>query len=874
MRLFTAMFFAIFCITHLIAHADGSVSIKIGNGIGAYNSAIDDLGSWNAMTNVEWASVTTKSYRCIYPNLNILPGNNKIVTSASWNLYYRYDADGTHQNYALGFYNAREHDTGGLPYYSYAGWQDKPSGAVYSFPVDNSIVQGWIDTPASNAGISFDRGTSGTGTLVWGALDNQVLARRPYLSLTYSYTGDIPPPLPVITAPTPGWSIKGNVNIVWAWPDDISMDTSDSTVQIDVKLSGTETWTTIANGVPGNDLSWTWDTSQITPGSYFLRIRSEATETVYSNWHELTTPIILTEKDYSLVNINNLIKVQQSEVISIPSNTSTPEWFAAKGEGEALQLIFIPHKDLTNVQLRLGTFSDGNGHTIPSNAITLYVQEYTNCTVNVTGTVGTPGYWPDALIPVIDPAYQEERRAANINVPNFKNVPLLIDAFVPRDQAAGYYTGNVIVNGDGLTEYQMPVRLRVRDFTLPATASLPSTNLIDPGRMALWHTDRATKDAIQTNATVLWKLYRDTLLKYRLSADPGGWTAYKTDYNTSTEVAAITSTMDAQYLTNTSGNPAIDYLTTAYNIGLSWPKADGVSQNPPSAASWVASWSAIWSDMGARGWQHVGYVYLADEPKVADFIAVGTKAQQVKRGAPNFKTLITSGLRRDSADGIHSLESYNDWIDVWCPVINLYESSAASHGNGVTNLDAVRAAGDEVWTYTSNMSISDRGAPGYFIDYPNGTYARILNWIAWFYNIDGLLYFDTAASWAASSTNPYTNVYRYNGNGDGTLWYPGATGLIGGSHGIPIPSNRLNYIRDGFEDYEYMSLLKTMGKKAAANAAVAQMIPVDRASGTAVRNWVKDPNLMQLMRAQMADAIEGKVATSRGEWLFFKVTPK
>lgn len=840
------------------ALADGTVTVKVGNGIGSYTSATDDLGSWSAMVGTEWANVSTMAYRNIFPGLDQLPGSNKTVTAATWNLFYRYDADGTGQNYSLYFYAGREGDSGGTPYYTYTGWQSKPGGTVYSFNVSTSLVQSWIDTPASNLGMSFNRGTSGTGTLVWGALDNQVVARRPTLSVTYTYTGDIPPPLPVLTAPAPGWSIKGNVPVTWVWSDDVQMDTSSATVQIDAKLEGAATWTTIANGVSGDSLSWTWDTSGVTPGVYSLRIRSETTESVVSEWSVLSQPFTVTSNDYSIVPLNNLIKVQPTEVVPIPASPTTPEWFAARGEGEGMQLIFIPHRDLTNVQLRLGTFSDGNGHTIPSSAITLYVQEYTDCTVNVTGTVGTPGHWPDALIPVIDPIYQEERRVANLTVPNFRNVPLLIDVFVPRDQAAGYYTGNLIVNGDGLTEYQLPVRLRVRNFTLPATASLPSTNLIDPGRMALWHTDRATKDAVQTDAATLWRLYRDQLLKYRLSADPGGWTAYRTDYNTSTGVAAITSTMDIPYLTNASGDPATEYLTTAYNIGLSWPKADGLSQDPPSAASWVASWSAVWADMGARGWQDAGYVYLADEPKTSSFIDVGTKAQQVKQGAPNFKTLITSGVRRDSADGVHSLEFYNEWIDTWVPVINLYESTADSHGGGVAYLDSVRAAGDEVWTYTSNMSISDAGAPGYFIDYPDGTYARVLNWLAWFYDIDGLLYFDTVASWAATSTDPYVDVYRYNGNGDGTLWYPGTTGLIGGSHGVPVPSLRLNYVRDGFEDYEYMHLLKTMGREASADAAVGQVIPVDRAAGTAVRGWLKDPALMQQMRATMADAIEGR----------------
>jgi hypothetical protein len=66
---------------------------------------------------------------------------------------------------------------------------------------------------------------------------------------------------------------------------------------------------------------------------------------------------------------------------------------------------------------------------------------------------------------------------------------------------------------------------------------------------------------------------------------------------------------------------------------------------------------------------------------------------------------------------------------------------------------------------------------------------------------------------------------RYNG--DGYLVYPGADG-------VPYPSLRLAALRDGFEDYEYMWLLRqlvqkaeTTGKHGAALGPAKQLLEMD-----------------------------------------------
>ena len=233
----------------------------------------------------------------------------------------------------------------------------------------------------------------------------------------------------------------------------------------------------------------------------------------------------------------------------------------------------------------------------------------------------------------------------------------------------------------------------------------------------------------------------------------------------------------------------------------------------------------------------------------------GQRRLILKTGAPDYRTLVTSRWRTDTYEEQESLVFYDEWIDIWCPVVNQLGVTTAT----IEIMDAARASGDEVWVYTSNMSVQDVNSPSWHIDLPNGLYARILPWLAWLWNLDGILYFQSDASW--SNANPFEDLFEYNGNGD-VLCDPGSTGWIGGSHGTPVPSLRLKYIRDGYEDYEYLKLLYDGGYPELAESIVSQIIPVERGATEdnkllAVRGWSQDYDLMSSLREQMADCLDG-----------------
>src|SRR3569832_2636426 len=93
-------------------------------------------------------------------------------------------------------------------------------------------------------------------------------------------------------------------------------------------------------------------------------------------------------------------------------------------------------------------------------------------------------------------------------------------------------------------------------------------------------------------------------------------------------------------------------------------------------------------------------------------------------------------------------------------------------------------------------------------------YSLVLEWMTYKYQIGHSapgpateLFFETVYAYQFSTNDPWKNLYYYTGNGDGTYFYPGRPDKIGGTHHIPIPSIRLKMLREGIEDYEYLTMV-------------------------------------------------------------------
>jgi len=157
----------------------------------------------------------------------------------------------------------------------------------------------------------------------------------------------------------------------------------------------------------------------------------------------------------------------------------------------------------------------------------------------------------------------------------------------------------------------------------------------------------------------------------------------------------------------------------------------------------------------------------------------------------------------------------------------------------------------------------------WFIEYPAIESRLLMGAMSHKYRVDGFLYYLVNNGWERNrkviSSGPYTewdgasciNSKDKWANGDGNLIYPGPA--------RPLSSIRLENIRDGLEDYEYLHLLaekvERVSKLPATTARQAfldQARPLLAVPDAVVRSVVEytlEPNDVQNWRTQLATLI-------------------
>jgi hypothetical protein len=96
---------------------------------------------------------------------------------------------------------------------------------------------------------------------------------------------------------------------------------------------------------------------------------------------------------------------------------------------------------------------------------------------------------------------------------------------------------------------------------------------------------------------------------------------------------------------------------------------------------------------------------------------------------------------------------------------------------------------------------------------------------------------------------PWQDVYGFNIEknaypGEGMLVYPGAEVGIDSV----VPSMRLKWIRKGVEDYEYVAILKRMGRGEWANTLISR-------AAKDWHNWTNDTSVLDAVRRELGEEI-------------------
>ncbi|MFY0581966.1 glycoside hydrolase domain-containing protein [Cystobacter fuscus] len=442
--------------------------------------------------------------------------------------------------------------------------------------------------------------------------------------------------------------------------------------------------------------------------------------------------------------------------------------------------------------------------------ITLYQETFLDITQRSTPD-SEPGRWPDGLVPDVDETMGEKRQAFPFDVPASEARAIWVDVLVPRDAPPGHYKGTVQVTANDGYRSKVEVHLTVVDVLMPSTASLKTAFLLWPPHVCRAYT--GSPECSEQTQVPLLRMFHRMALEHRISLAsafprlPGQATWSLPDWET------FAANWGA-FLDGTAPSRLPGARMTSWQY-LGPATLEGLAQFQEEAVQ--------------RGWLSRAFDYVGDEPPYGiSFEAVEQRATLSRQGAPEVSTLLTSTVTDLEAHNLVGL------IDSLVVLVNYMDGTQPPYVGPQLEryTDFLSLPHRELWMYQSCMSHGcvanewapenqpGQGWPSYMIDRP-ATKARALEWVSFLSGATGELYYQTVGMLSTA----WTNQFRFNGNGDGTLFYPGTPSSIGGTTAVPLPSIRLKLIRLGVQDYEWLKAVSDAGDPEFARRVARGLIP-------------------------------------------------
>ena len=540
---------------------------------------------------------------------------------------------------------------------------------------------------------------------------------------------------------------------------------------------------------------------------------------------------------------------------------------AAANEAEAVQLVLRPTEDLAGAQvscdgdLRLGAwFGFKTMATIPASAVEVFRVGYVPI-VRVKDRVGCADDWPDTLLP------QEAKPTAftPAELKKGESAPYWVRVKVPKGTPPGVYRGELKVacrrQVGGGASCRVPFEVEVYGFTLPDRMTIRTGFGLGTSYIDRYHRLKKLEDKRR-----VYGMYFESLSAHHVSPydyTPGvKWkTVWRngepvidwTDWDAAMEDArrryGFTDFRLPGPLGLGGGNEAESFPGIVPGLGIK-------SDNPDYEKYEAKYLKAIEAHLKAKGWLKDAYVYCYDEPRRGADKLVKAGLSLVAKHAPGLDRLLTAPVRDSLVGG----------PNIWCPIArDLHLPGSAER----------RAAGDRFWWYV--CMFPKPPYPSLFIDHP-GVDLRVWLWQSWREEMEGILIWNT--TWWTSNLaypdpkrpqNPYLDATawspRYPGvgasNGDGRFFYPPADACAAFDEGReigpvlerPVETIRLEYIRDGIEDFEYFVMLKKLDP----TNPLLKVPPEVSASPT---EFAIDPVHMERHREKLARAIASRVGSS------------
>jgi len=529
-----------------------------------------------------------------------------------------------------------------------------------------------------------------------------------------------------------------------------------------------------------------------------------------------------------------LHKVRRSGAVLDGLMTRRVRLDAARDETESFQLVVLPAgAALKGVRVEAPPLV-GPGGTVPVTWNRVgYVETSKPC--YATAYVG---WWPDPLFP-----------PGPFDVAADHRQPVWFNAAVPPDAKPGTYTGKVTIR-HAARAVSVPVELRVRSFRLPRPGTLATAFGLYAFALSKGYYGNAPyRDKMSIEDYARWceffgrrRLTPKNIGREYITKTPAG-RGFKVDMSgTKKLVAPLADKYFAPY------SFCAFRLPTGPQIGKPGSASD------PNIAADVVKWHV--DEWQRQGLPSKVYIYGYDEPRRDHYEFLCQAYAKVRQVAPDYPIMQTIG-DRNPRELVGS-------VDIWCPL-----TPALSHAFYTNRAKT----GDTLWTYVCCSPKPPYA--NFFIDEPSVDH-RVLFWQARQHGATGVLYW--CMCWWDGLPTPgsdkgrkhfpdvpirskdHGTYKRFKTNGDGLLVYPGP-------NLTPWSSVRLEVIRDGIEDYEYLALLSRLVARAKALPAGKRppatlirqadaLCTVPKTISKTLTDYTKQPEVILAQRRRLADALE------------------
>lgn len=477
----------------------------------------------------------------------------------------------------------------------------------------------------------------------------------------------------------------------------------------------------------------------------------------------------------------------------------------AKNEYEPFQIV-IRSDTTENVTVTISSLYDKEGTLFSQRNFTLYKVHYIYVKEPSPRSKASPGWYPDGLIPLPSRVFTVE---------GGENSIVWVDVYAPEDQKSGMYSGVIRIEMGKVME--IPLTVEVWNFTLPEKVSLKSGVEVMVYQIIEAHDLSWDPEELEP---VLYHYY-ETLIEHRLMP----WELYFSEPEVSTN-GSIDMEDNHEHLEYFMDVLQVNCLS--YPLYEDWPFRDPFGRNLEKTTRYLRELHEYYVK---NGWEDRFFFYIIDEPNSERaYDEVRDISRKLREIHPDIKFLVTEQMVPDDP----SWGDLYGYVDIWCPLFPCIEDEKEL-------IKERQSLGEEVWTYTA-LTQGEQETPFWELDFPVLNY-RVVLWMIWNSRISGLVYW--TCNWWEGVSDPWEDpgTWTDNGevyNGEGVLVYPGDDACL--------PSIRLKVLREGFEDYEYFTLLTSLGKESVADRQVERIVK-------SWYEWDKNPDKLLEVRRILGEEI-------------------